>query len=99
LSFHFISTDKKKTIANYQEEIAALKTARALVSVLHHSTQMLDKLKDIQVQRNIDENALGLVNGFVTRWWNTYDMLEQMLNLKSLIQQLYYEELEEDNMI
>jgi hypothetical protein len=63
LSFYFISIDKKKNIANYQEEIAALKTAQALVSVLNHSTQMFDKLKDIQVQRNIDENALGLVNG------------------------------------
>jgi hypothetical protein len=37
--------------------------ASSLVSVLNHSTQMFDKLKDIQVQRNIDENALGLVNG------------------------------------
>jgi TusA-related sulfurtransferase len=77
------------------DEIEALVTARALVSVLNHSTQMLDKLKEIQVQRNVDENALGMTNDVVTHWWSTNTMIDRMLNLKSPIRKLYYEELDD----
>jgi hypothetical protein len=93
------STDAKKKAfeeSTPNDEIEALIIARALVSVLNHSTQVLDKLKEIQVQRNVDENALGLTNDVENGWWSTYIIIDRMLNLKFPIRNLYYEELDDD---
>jgi hypothetical protein len=57
---------------------------------------MLDKLKEIQVHMNVDENVLELTHGVVKRWWSTYMMIYCMLKLKSHIRQLYYEELDDE---
>jgi hypothetical protein len=66
------------------------------MSVFSNSTQMLDNLKEIQVQRNNDDNTVGIVNDIVMRWWSTYLIFEQILKLKIPARQLYYEELDDD---
>jgi hypothetical protein len=64
--------------------------------VLNHSTQLFEKLK--QLQQDDDENANigGLVNDTVTRWWSTYNFLERMLRLKEPIKKLLYNEIFDD---
>jgi hypothetical protein len=62
------STYTKKKALEENAKIEELKIVRALVSVLNHSTQMLDKLKEIQVQRNYDDNPFKIMSDVVTRW-------------------------------
>jgi hypothetical protein len=85
-----MSIDKKKTSFDYFDKVAALKTSRALCSILNHSTQMLDKLKAIQMQRNTCQEPLGIVNDVCKQWWSTYDMLAQVTRLKIPINHLFY---------
>jgi hypothetical protein len=93
----FKSTNGQKRKANgnlpKSDEIDALRKVREFTTVLNHSTQLFEKLKHLQQEDDENPNIVGLVNGTVTQWWSTYNLLERMLCLKEPIKKHLYNEI------
>jgi hypothetical protein len=98
LAFKSTHGQKRKSNGNLpkSDEIDALRKAREFTTVLNHSTQLFEKLKQLQQEDNENANIVGLVNDTVTRWWSTYNLLERMLHLKEPIKKLIYNEIFDD---
>jgi hypothetical protein len=98
LAFKSTNGQKRKANGNLpkSDEIDALRKAREFTTVLNHSTQLFDKLKQLQQEDDENANIVGLVNDTVTRCWSTYNLIERMLRLKEPIKKLLYNEIFDD---
>ena len=60
-----------------------IKSAKAIVAFLHHSTKTTEKLKELQVQLKLSANKI--ITDYPTQWNSTYYMLQQLLEQKAAI--------------
>jgi len=58
---------------------------RDLCGAFNSSTQLMDRLKNIQLSLDAEKPALVLIQDVVTRWWSTHQQIERVLKLKNVL--------------
>jgi hypothetical protein len=58
---------------------------RDLCGAFNSSTQLMDRLKNIQLSMDAEKPALVLIQDVVTRWWSTHQQIERVLKLKNVL--------------